>query len=72
MANKDPISLSARGEFLSYNKRFFYGTVAKVLDTDITIKGTVGKGRRKKVKYYTFPKDRVEIYERSKKCLNDD
>ena len=62
MDNINLIDLPARGEFNSYNKRFFYGIVSKVLDKDITIKGTVGKGRRKKIKYYTFSKDKVQIY----------
>jgi hypothetical protein len=65
MDNINFISLPARGEFDSYNNRFFYGTVAKVLDANITIKGTVGKGRRKKIKYYTFKKEKVQIYTHS-------
>ncbi|MFA5395443.1 MAG: hypothetical protein WC346_05415 [Methanogenium sp.] len=56
------ISLPARGEFISYSNRFFYGQIVKVVGNNITIKGTIGKGRYKKIKYYTFDKSKVEIY----------
>jgi ferredoxin-fold anticodon binding domain-containing protein len=56
------IGLSARGEFTSYSNRFFYGTIAKIIGDNITIKGSVGKGKYKKIKYYAFNKNKVRIY----------
>ncbi len=56
------IGLPARGEFISYNNFSFYGHIVKVVGNNITIKGTIGKGRCKKIKYYTFDKSKVEIY----------
>jgi hypothetical protein len=66
MDNINLIGLPARGEFNDYNNRFFYGTVAKVLENNITIQGSVGKGKRKKVKFYAFSKDKVAIYKKEK------
>ena len=58
------IGFPAKGVFDSYDNPSFYGTIAKVMENQITIKGSKGKGRRKKVVHFTFPNDKVVIYKK--------